>query len=212
MMTPEQLIQAKEKIFLTCLAMGKELPHAVITMFGEDLKDLPFEATMKAIDNYRRDGKNKFAPMPGQIRDMVLPKVEDKDQARDCAILILKAVSRRGYYWAGGSMMDGKLCFEGNAGVFHEAFEPACKQYCGDLAWEVIQRFGGWARLCEVAHDSQETTLLAQLRDLAESLQKKARAGSLDQVPGLPSSQNSVPQLEGNKVQALVSSTLKGMP
>ena len=211
-MTPEQLIQVKEKLFLTCLAMGKELPQPVVTMFGEDLKDLPFDATMMAIDSYRRDGKNRQAPMPGQIRDMVLPKVEDKDQARDCAALILKAISRRGYYWAGGSMMDGVCRFEGNSGVFHETFETACKEFCGDLAWEVIQRFGGWQRLCEVANDSQDTTLMAQLRDLADSLQKKARAGSLDQPPGLPASQNSVPQLDQGRTQAFISSTLKGMP
>lgn len=183
-----------------------------LRLFAEELSQWPVTEVHRAFKHFRQEpGRNRM-PLPADVKAFLKPKIEDKDQARDCAALILKAISRRGYYWAGGSMMDGVCRFEGNSGVFHETFEIACKEFCGDLAWEVIQRFGGWQRLCEVANDSQDTTLMAQLRDLADSLQKKARAGSLDQPPGLPASQNSVPQLDQGRTQALISSTLKGMP
>lgn len=186
-----------------------------LRLFTEELSQLPVTEVHRALKHFRQEPGRSKMPLPADVKSFLKPKIEDKDQARDCAVLILKAISKRGIYWSMGSMINGERRWEGQSGQFHDSFESAFKSFCGDLAWEVTNRFGSWTALCELSFNSQETTLLAQLRDLADSLQKKARAGSLDQAPGLPAAQSSsAAQLgEGqNKMQALVHSTLKGMP
>lgn len=85
------------------------------------------------------------------------------DQAREAASRIVDSVSKFG----------------------HSNFEGA-KTYIGELGWAVVTRQGGWASICEMLTYDNMGMLQAQWRELAQVLQRKALAGTLDEPPGLP--------------------------
>lgn len=125
---------------------GRKLEERVLGMMVDDLADLPLEPVLDAFKNYRRNPKNRFFPLPAQIREIVAPEITPEAQGREIAASIQEAVVRFGY-------PNGELA----------------RAFLGHAGWEVVKRFGGWAHLCQnlgVAIDI--TTFHAQARQLAE--------------------------------------------
>ena len=142
---------------------GQKLDPTVIQMYAEDLADLPIEVLRRALHEIRRDPKVNRFPLPAVIRARVTPPEMDEDQARDAAARIITAIARCG--WTN---------------------PDSAKAMIGELGWEVVQRQGGWRSICEGVMEENKTIFQAQWRDLAMSLSRRSRAGTLDQLPALP--------------------------
>lgn len=158
---------------------SKELTPSQIDMFSDDLMSLSPTELTQAIISYRRNPENKFFPLPGQLIGIIRPTITATDEANEVASAIINAVGKDG----------------------HTNPERA-KQRIGELAWEVVVRFGGWKHICESLNPQNEGVFRAQIRGLAETVSKKALRGELDQKPALPQSRN---------VQNLIAQTMKGI-
>lgn len=188
-MTPEQISNLKKLIAQVLAYYGRPIDQAVIAMYASDLSDLDFQKVFLAYEQFRRDAKNKFAPLPAHIREIVLGQnqVSDISQARDVAARIIGGITKFGGYQSDNA-----------------------KEYIGEVGWLVVQMHGGWSYICEAMGVTLNPNQCeAQYRDHALSLMEKARAGTLDMAPLLP--QPKQEKLSAN-IKALVGSITKEIP
>jgi hypothetical protein len=156
----------KEFIVTVGMYYGRQFEDAVLAMYVEDLEDLPFEAVMKAYGDHRKNPKNKFMPLPAEIRTVVQPQPEietDEQLAVEASSRILQAMSKCGWNNPEGA-----------------------RAFIGEVGWHVVQREGGWANLCERTHNDDLPILKAQWRESAKAILGMAKRGTLDKPPGFP--------------------------
>ena len=163
-MTNEQ----KQKLAMTLGVMGeyysRQFSAPALRMMIDDLSDLSFDAVETSINQWRRDPKCKGFPMPSDIRARILPNTESpEDVGRIIAAKILERTRLDGYTNA-----------------------DRAKERIGELGWLVVQRMGGWQKLCEDIGPHNENTFHSRLRDLAVSLYKSAERGHLNLVHQVP--------------------------
>lgn len=162
-MTPEQLMRIKTEIIIMAAYFGIELRNEVIAAYAEDLADQDASAVIQAITKIRRDpkmNKHNILPIPAKVLGLLQPQVTDVDHAREIAGQIVIAIRRYGYI----NGLEAKI-------------------YLGSYGWEVVVRMGGWQALCEAEVDGN---FHARLRDIALTVQHRADAGVLNQIPQLP--------------------------
>jgi hypothetical protein len=137
-------MKIKEAIIATAEYYGVQMSASKLGMFFEDLADLDPDLVVAAYRSFRRDPENKFAPMPAQIRKLVVPDqfVSPEIKAREVASRIIGAISKYGWNNAREAQME----------IGHEG-------------WQAVLRQGGWSHLCEQTSKFNELTLQAQLRD-----------------------------------------------
>lgn len=116
----------REVIILTASYYGRALSEPVLEMYYEDLCDLPTDQVAAAYKTYRRDPKNKTFPLPAQIRDLVDPSPTPEADARAVSGRISEAIVRFGHS-------------NGNE----------AKLFIGQVGWDIVQSWGGWAYLCQ---------------------------------------------------------------
>lgn len=144
-MTTEEKKQLKALIVTTSLYYGRQLDDVVILMQTKDLEDLPFRQIVDAFNKYRRDAANKFAPLPAAIRAMVNPSLSRDQEALEASKKIVEAMGKFGY------------------------LNPdKARNFMGPIAWEVVQREGGWPQLCQRTKNDDLPILGAQFRELAK--------------------------------------------
>lgn len=163
-MSPQQRIEIGKIIAYTGIYYGRELEREVLKMMVDDLDDLLFDHVFKAYVQYRRDPKNKTMPLPAQIRDLVSPTPQPEVQGREIASRIQAAIKRFG--WPNGD---------------------AARTFIGEIGWEIVRSYGGWAQLC---HDQDKYglgTFQAQIRERAKDLVAHGTARiNVDVLPEMP--------------------------
>lgn len=142
---------------------SKSVSPNLLEMYVDDLMALSPEELQHAAKLYRCDGSNKFFPIPAVLIELVRPRQSAQDAARDAATLILDCLARDGY-----------------------TNPDRAKLRMGDLAWKVVERMGGWTRLCQEVTNQNLTTYAAQIRELAAVVSRKAEMGLSDTPPPLP--------------------------
>lgn len=178
-MTQPEKQQLKALLVAMSVYYGQQLPDAVIALHVEDLADLPYQKVTDAYAAARRDPRNTRLPLPAQIREIVAPKVSPDDEAREIAANIAKAIARIGSHQS-----------------------ARAQEFLGPIGWRVVDLAGGWVRVCELLNDRTQTQLMAQWRDLAGSLLRRAKVASLE-APSLPSP-------AGSPIQ--ISNLIRSMP
>lgn len=150
-------------LFLKSLAILAEhcqfkLESFTIDLYFESLQDLGFENVALAIREILKTRKatDRF-PSIADIRNIIQPEISSREAATDLANQLIAAISRLGRY----------------ARISDVEYEV------GEAGMEVITRMGGWPRFVEMTDDCDISIFKAQLRDLIEAVQKKARAGTL---------------------------------
>lgn len=151
-------------------------PHA-LSMMVSDLEDLPPELVLLAIKKYRQDPRNKTFPLPAQIREVILPKTDDRSVSIELSRKILKALNKHGWCWSNGYFENGKPYFEDDKGNKFDNFKDAVVSELGELGWHVIESRGGWSNLSKMANEQDEGIYNAQLRDQIESIIRNKKAG-----------------------------------
>lgn len=143
---------------------GQVPTDAIIAMYTEDLADLSPTECIRAYRCWRLNPHNKFFPLPAQIRGMLSPQLDDDSQARDAASRIISSVSKFG--WPNST---------------------EAKEYMGDLAWHIVDRYGGWEYICQNLGVTLDIgTFQAQARDAAKAQLAFGNVGLFDRPPGLP--------------------------
>lgn len=162
-MNREERKQVGQVIVLTAQYYERKLTPELVSLMVDDLEDLEADAVIEAFREYRRNPANRFFPLPGQIRAIVTPGLDDQSAARDAAGRILSAVARFG--WNN---------------------PERARVYVGALAWAVVERQGGWRNICETLTYENSGQIQAQWRDLALAISNRAKAGAMDTPPALP--------------------------
>lgn len=153
-MTPEQRL--KEVIALTGEYYKSPVSKELLLMYFQDLCDLDTELVIQAYQNYRRNPRNKTAPLPSMIRDILCPGIDSDTLAISTASKVTEAVSKFGW----NNFLDAR-------------------EYIGELGWAAAKRFGDWTYVCENLGTSKIplTTFQAQIREIAKAEGRIARAG-----------------------------------
>lgn len=144
-------------------------------MYAEDLSELTPEQLVKACKEYRRNPANKFFPLPSALIAIVKPVESDLDIGQDVASKVIGAVSKFGSYRS-----------------------AEAREFIGDIGWECVKRFGGWVTLCSELSEENKSMIFAQIRGLAQTVNKKAINGTLNQPQNFPT------PIGGDVVQKLI--------
>lgn len=153
-MTSEELKQIKLHWIKLSVYYQTRLPDEVLSLYAEDVADLPFQRVMLAMVAYRKNPKNTRCPLPGAIRALALPEEDSESQAQALASKIIEAVARFGW-----------------------VHKEDAQEYLGETAWDLVQRFGGWSHLCaNLGVTINQTTFFAQVRDVARTTLKLGAA------------------------------------
>lgn len=135
----------------TATYYNRQLDAEVLSMMCDDLDDLAPDACIAAYMQYRRNPANRAFPLPAQIRELVAPEeyVAVETQAREIASRIVGGIAKHG--WCNGREAEADI---------------------GPIGWQLVQRYGGWSRLCQDVGTGRgmlnPLTLQAQLRDQLE--------------------------------------------
>jgi hypothetical protein len=138
--------QVAKIITATAMYYQRPITSEVVSMMVDDLEDLPFEKVLKAYQAIRRDAKNKFFPLPAQVRELICPVMSVQAQAREDVENIKIAITDFGY-------MRGA---EARAAI-------------GEIGWRIVEGLGGWQRVCE-SNFIHNSALIAQARARGEDL------------------------------------------
>ncbi len=164
-MNQQEQLQIKKTLLALSAYYSKQLPDEALNWYVQDLvkEGFTFNEASVAIDTYRRTDKFGRMPTVAQLIEVARPTANAKDLARVTALRIREAVTKFGW----PNPTEAHL-FIGNAG------------------WRVVERFGGWRYICEnLGLDLQETTFLAQARDVLESDINLGRAGFSEDRPAI---------------------------
>jgi hypothetical protein len=148
------LQKLKETIILTASYYQKSIAPQVLEMYVEDLIDLQIDEVINAYRSYRRNPKNKFFPLPGQIREIVAPEKSPEAEGREIVENIKRAVAEFGYMRTSEALT-----------------------FIGPVGAQIVRSMGGWSRVCE-SDFLYNSSLLAQARNRAEDLVKFGDSGS----------------------------------
>lgn len=140
-----------------------EFTEYLLELYLQQFEDLDGQLVCKAIENLivNRKATDKF-PSIADIRGLVVPVAQPKQEAVMAANLIIQAVGKFGYM----------------------NYEEA-KDFVGSLGWRVVEMHGGWSALCSMLNHENTTFYKAQFKELAETLLAKEKAGTLNQAPQL---------------------------
>lgn len=154
----------------------KKLTPEQLEMYSHDLAHLTPDELRFAILKYRSDGRNERFPLPAKLLEIVKPTETELDLGQEVASKVIGAVSKFGSYRG-----------------------AEARTWIGEIGWECVKRMGGWVTICAELTEENKGTFFAQIRGLAQTLNKQAKAGTLDQP------RDFAPAIEANQIRELIS-------
>jgi hypothetical protein len=153
---------------LTMIAFlyGYEFPKERASMFISALIEFipaSLDEYLGALKKYTEDSKNRTFPNPSQLRIYLRPELSVDAKANESANKIRQAITKFG--WP----------------------EPKqAREFMGELAWAIVERFGGWQYICE-NHGVELNPLMfhAQARDSAKSILEQGNLGIVGKPIGI---------------------------
>ena len=145
-------------------------------MYAEDLAHLTPEQLIHACREYRKNPAHKFFPLPAELMAIVKPIETELDLGQEVASKVIGAVSKFGSYRG-----------------------EEARTWIGEIGWECAKRMGGWVTICAELTEENKGTFFAQIRGLAQTLNRQAKAGTLDQP------RDFAPAIEANQIRELIS-------
>lgn len=176
-MTTNEVQNLKKILIVTAAYYGKELSDEVVRLQVGDLQDLDYDRVVRGFESFRRDPKNKFAPLPADIRALADPAESEVDVGRDTAVRLIAALAKHGADWARGYLAGGMRNFDGG-GQRWLTWGEAAKAEIGEIGLAIVARYNGWSQFHSTYNYAQATSMQAQLRDLASSIAKATDRGA----------------------------------
>lgn len=142
-----------------------ELTSGVIALYDNAIKPLGYENAIRVLQKLA----SKTSPRTGlptidEIRAELgarEPTIDEK--ARQVAALVAKKIASVGGYNTQRAELE-----------------------LGAVAWEVVERYGGWQAICSMTDQDNLDTLMAQWRELAKSILASAHVPGSADPPRLP--------------------------
>lgn len=156
----------------------KKLPDEIIKMYVYDCKNIALYDLKKAFEAHRQSKKANFMPLPAVLKNFISPPIDETAEANAIVEKIMECIS--GFGWTNP--------------------EGAEKQM-GEMAWSVVNGFGGWRNLC---YETISSATRAQLRDLAKSKIVRMQQGRGQILPGSDVKAVMPNNSENNKNNALI--------
>lgn len=178
-----------QKIVSMAQILGRNLNDSAVRMYVQVLRAKLSEAdAMFAIDRWLQEAKTNQFPMPAQLIDLVRPQATtDREEASLIATRLNGFALKRGTSWTSPTYVDGLPKFMGTVDSYHDLWETAFVEVMGPVALEVVKQMGGWSCVVRAFLESDDAIVRAQIRDLTETVLKRARNGTLGQNIELPS-------------------------
>ncbi len=151
------------------MSYGEDFAIGLAAYYDKDLNKVRLEFDGRFFDQFTQEELKqiyikclstfKFYPSIAELKELLQPKEDPKDQANEMSGAILQAVRDYGRY------------------------QPLkIKMLLGPIAWHAIESFGGWELLCNTPEDQMQT-VRAQLRDMCKSaLTIRSRASITDNL------------------------------
>jgi len=180
-----------QMITATALYYRQDIPKSVISMYIDDLIDagISFEDASSAYKTYRRNPKNSRFPIPANIIEIIRPQISPDAEATAASARIYQAISKFGYC----NPMEAKV-------------------FIGSLGWSVVQRMGGWVRICEsVGVDYDKSAFLAHAKAIAKAESEYSLAGLFNTAPALPHEKRSEGLISAGEILHLSGPVLKDL-
>lgn len=141
----------------------KKPEDMTLRAYCEHSKGFDVSQLKQAFEAHLQSEEAKFFPTPGHLLQFLKrPEIKQDDLGVEVAGLIFKCIRKYGHMQAN-----------------------AARHAMGDLAWEVVESFGGWHSLCSNTNSSNITSTRAQLRELTNAKVRRKRAGFDDKIPSL---------------------------
>jgi hypothetical protein len=141
-----------------------DLTETIIGVYDQSLKPNGYPAIGLALMHVLKNRRQRDPfPTIRELQDLITPAPQVLDQARDAAARIIAALSKYGRYNT-----------------------SEARAYIGELGWKCVEMSGGFSNLCSMITESNTSTHMAQLRELAATVYRKAEMGIVDQPPALP--------------------------
>lgn len=145
----------------------KDLTEHICGLYERHLKPYGYHQAALALEAMAlKRSKREGFPTLSEIIAEIKPELSADDNAAEVGALIWSCISKFGRY----SPEEARL-------------------YMGELAWEVASRMGSWEDICN-AKESERGIFVAQARELAKTVSKRAKLGLLDERPSLPQPKN----------------------
>ena len=146
-------------IYVLAELCEKDISDDLALMYYKALESYP-ETNVTKVLTHMVAKRTRF-PALAEIIELLDPKPDQKDDAAEAANLIWSAISK-----------------------FGSPNSKQARDFMGSLAWEVVERMGGWTNLCQLSL-SDRGTFVAQARELATAVHKKSSLGILHKRPML---------------------------
>lgn len=148
---------------------GKEVTKSALTIMLTSIEDLDPAKVLQALDKWAVNSKLARHPFPAELRELINPKVENRDLAIETTQRIRQAVSKFG--WPNPDQ---------------------ARAFIGEEGWVAVSRMGGWQWLCQnLGVEIPEHAFIAQTRDALNSRLNLESAGIDTSKPAIEQAKNS---------------------
>lgn len=210
--------EIKKALVMLAAYYEKVLSPEQIEIYSNQLSEsLTPEEVKVACKLYIDEPKNEFFPRPvSKLIQLVKKPVTNEDQAANIASEIMNAYVNHGYRWntpthgyikRDDGVIELGQYFKGKDTNYFQ-WDHAALSVFGPVGLEVVNRYGGWTSFCEIAKETLDGVIRAQIKTLALSLMNThERTGSfgLSLSPSQP-----VPLVSGqNLIQLANIKTIK---
>jgi hypothetical protein len=139
---------------------SKQVSDETLKLYVWDSREMDVNELKRAFEIHRNGPKAEFFPLPCVLRRYLVG--DPTDEAEECAARIFESIRKFGYQ-AGSE----------------------ARKFMGELAWDVVDGFGGWSNLCTSNNLGNEATLRAQMRNMAQAKINRKLRGAEHKVPGI---------------------------
>lgn len=143
---------------------GKELEKNTLKIMIDSVEDLQFEKIISSLNNWPKTSKLNRHPFPAELRELIIPEINERSVAIVLARKIDKAIRDHGSMWDQGIMGFNGIFFEGGGKIF-PTWKEAVIEELGQIGWATIVQKGGWLQTRNSANEMDEQGFIAQTRD-----------------------------------------------
>lgn len=143
-----------KKLYIIANVCEHELKKDVAEVYAELLEPFGWHRIEPIMNKFLLEAKiNKF-PVPADFMEILNPPLQDSDEGIEVANRIISAIGKYGY-----------------------TNPEQAKEFMGDIAWAVVESWGGWQHICENFRCDDEGINRAQLRETAKTMIRRERQG-----------------------------------
>lgn len=189
-MTHDEIKFLKIGLLKLATLTGKTLDPEALNFFAEVLSEnITIPEFIQSAKKWA--STRKTFPTPADLIEMARPPIRSEDEAQRAVSALIRAIVDHGHVWPS---------YLNKAQYSTGTFQGDLMQEVGEVGCLIVERWGGWAAICDSFHGMDEGVFRAQLRDLTESTIRLAKAGKTNWLPELPKPAR-IELLEGGKGQ-----------